>query len=152
MRTWLHLALWGALFLGACSSGGPGGLISFQNVREAPTNSLDSPGPGGGESVEVETPSGSTGTPNNGGRDGGGNVPDVNIPDVNVERPDVSVGSDASASEAGGNFTCEDLQACCDSLTGAEQTQCQQARDSTTSDSVCSSYLTAIKNNGRCTG
>jgi len=123
-------------------------------VREAPGNSLESPGPGGGESVSVgEGSNGTTTNPPTGGKDSGTTErPDVNVPDVNVERPDVSVPGDGSAGEGGGQYTCEDLQACCDSLTGTEQTQCQQAADSTTSDSVCSSYLTSIKNAGRCTG
>ena len=151
MRTWLHLALWGAVFLGACSSGGPGGLISTQSVREAPPNSLESPGPGGGDSISLGESSNGNNNPQT-TKDSGTGTPDVNVerPDVNVERPDGATVIEASTGDATAQYTCEDLQSCCDSLSGTEQTQCQLAADSTTSDSVCSGFLTSIKNAGRC--
>lgn len=154
MRTWLHLALWGAVFLGACSSGGGGGLASIQFVREAPEYSSESPGEalgpessGGGEQGGSPgtnpggNPSGSdasTSTP-----DGSVSVPDVNVPDIRV--PEVSV--PAEASTAG---TCEDLQPCCDTLpSGSIKTQCQTVVDNG-DDATCGSALTSLKNSGQC--
>lgn len=148
MRSWLHLALWGAVFLGACSSGGPGGLISFQSVHEGAGSSLESPGTStGGQAVgESETPNGNNTDPK-GGRDASTQIPDVNIPDINI--PDIKTQTETGSTDAGG-ATCSDLQACCDSLdAGTQQTQCQTIVDNG-DDSVCSQALSSAKQSGAC--
>jgi hypothetical protein len=154
MKPWLHLALWGGLFLGACSSGGPGGLTQFTSQRESAGDTFEGPNGGGNNTIET----GQTPTPNNpqiGDRDAtvvittdsGGRL-DANIPDVTSVLDATKIDSGGGL-DAGG-ATCADLQTCCDNFTSdAGVASCQAVVDNGV-DSTCATALSSYQNNGLC--
>ena len=117
MRNKLHLSLWGALFVGACSSGGPGTYTSLSYTREAPGDTFESPGTvlSGNESAGSKTGQGSSADPPATSRDGGS----ITIKEAGTPiEASVIIEAGGPVPEGGSATACEDLQTCCDSLTG----------------------------------
>ena len=142
MRNKLHLSLWGALFVGACSSGGPGNYTSLSYTREAPGDTFESPGTvlSGNESAGSKTGQGSSADPPATSRDGGS----ITIKEAGTPiEASVIIEAGGPVPEGGSATACEDLQTCCDSLTGSTKTTCQSVVD-TGQASSCAAALTSL--------